>query len=542
MTSGVAHPSSPDSAAHCADGPLASPRHMLWRVIGALVAVALLQITFFGYIARHRFVDGDEGFFLLASRLVLSGKKPYLDFLYEQGPLLPYVYAGWMKAFGITWASARFFAAILTSLLGVLLCREVRRQTQSWLAAAAALVMFSLSMLVFGFFPVAKTYSLAALCLFFCYALLTSSGAASSRWTMLAAGLLFGLSVDTRAYLLLLAPVFVWWIVARIESCNPRTATLWFLGGLVLGNAPAIWLFLASPSAFLFNNLGFHAVRSHGGLVGNWQQKLVALLVTFLGGGQSNGLQMSLLFFASVICLSLAKRRSPAPQLAFLIAVVLGVISLLPTPVHPQYFCLCVPFLIVSAVCGATEVISELEGRRTKLLATTGCWILVSICAAAATSDLRRYLVTGQGVPGVALSRENTDWKLEQVLAVSLAVDEVAQPGEAVASFWPGYVVQSHAVSFPGFEADYGLLIADKLTAEQRSRYHILSGPEIDGDFAAHRPRVVVLRDELPMRGAERLQNLLRTENALRRSLLDHGYVVARSLAGVSIYIYSPKQ
>ena len=64
-----------------------------------LIPVFLSEVFFFLFIARHRFVNGDEGFYLLASRLVLMHKKPYLDFSYVQAPLLPYVYAGWMQDF-----------------------------------------------------------------------------------------------------------------------------------------------------------------------------------------------------------------------------------------------------------------------------------------------------------------------------------------------------------------------------------------------------------------------------------------------------------
>src|SRR4051794_23533138 len=60
-----------------------------------LVVVFALQFLFFSYVALHRFIDGDEGFYLLASRLVLAHKKPYIDFLFEQAPLFPYVYALW---------------------------------------------------------------------------------------------------------------------------------------------------------------------------------------------------------------------------------------------------------------------------------------------------------------------------------------------------------------------------------------------------------------------------------------------------------------
>ena len=146
-----------------------------------LVPLLLLQILFFAFIARHRFVDGDEGFYLLASRLVLMHKKPYLDLFYTQAPLLPYAYALWMKCFEISWASARTFSALLTTLLGVLLYEHVCQQTRHWLVGLTAVVMFASSTLVFAWFPVVKTFSLAGLFLFSAYVIVSRLSAASSR-------------------------------------------------------------------------------------------------------------------------------------------------------------------------------------------------------------------------------------------------------------------------------------------------------------------------------------------------------------------------
>ncbi len=131
-----------------------------------LTSLFVIQFAFFTFIAWHRFVDGDEGFYLLASRLVLEHKRPYLDFFYTQAPLLPYVYGSWMHFAGVTWLSAKLFAALLTALLGSLLAAEVLHVTEKWLAAVVAVVLFATSTLIFAFYPVVKTYSLAALLLF----------------------------------------------------------------------------------------------------------------------------------------------------------------------------------------------------------------------------------------------------------------------------------------------------------------------------------------------------------------------------------------
>src|SRR5271165_4122406 len=125
-----------------------------------LAPVFLAFLCFFPFVALHRFIDGDEGAFLLASRLVLAHKTPYLDFFYQQAPLLPYAYAFWMKVAGISWFSGRAFTVLLTSLLGLLLYRRLCQQTGSWLAGLSAVVLFASSTLVFAWFTVVKTYSL----------------------------------------------------------------------------------------------------------------------------------------------------------------------------------------------------------------------------------------------------------------------------------------------------------------------------------------------------------------------------------------------
>src|ERR1700761_4086385 len=61
----------------------------------------LLQAAYFFYVSQHRLVDDDEGYYLLASRLVIEHKTPYLDFFYQQAPLLPYVFGAWVKLAGV---------------------------------------------------------------------------------------------------------------------------------------------------------------------------------------------------------------------------------------------------------------------------------------------------------------------------------------------------------------------------------------------------------------------------------------------------------
>ena len=98
-----------------------------------LVPLLALQVAFFTFVALHRFVDGDEGFYLLGSRLVLMHKKPYLDFSYTQVPLLLHVYALRMMCTAVSWVSAKLFSALLTafSVLCNMSMFAARRETGS---------------------------------------------------------------------------------------------------------------------------------------------------------------------------------------------------------------------------------------------------------------------------------------------------------------------------------------------------------------------------------------------------------------------------
>jgi len=496
--------------------------------------------AFFTFIAWHRFVDGDEGFYLLASRLVLEHKRPYLDFFYTQAPLLPYVYGAWMRCFGVTWLSGKLLAALLTALLGSLMSAEVLHLTRRWFAALLAALLFASSTLIFGFYPVVKSYSLAGLLLFGAYVLVSKTSADVSLWVPGAAGLLLGLSVSTRSYLVLTLPILLCWIIKNSEQAL-RGSVLSFLCGFGAGVVPCLYLFAASPRAFLFNNVGYHALRSNGGLLGMWSEKVFALLAVFLSRVESNGLQTSLIFISSLVLLRSMPKRRYAPRLAFQMALAIGLISLLPTPVHPQYFCLAIPFLLLTAVCAFADYLARLERGPARVGVAVLCGVLVAGYVGAAVGDFRRYLVTGDDVPGLEPGLAN-DYRLAQVLAVSRAVDQIAAPGETVASFWPGYIFQTHAEPLRGLENDFSLPIAGVLSAERRAAYNIVAPEDVEAGFEAHQPRVVVLRDHISVpSNVEYRQKVRVVEDELRASLKAQGYYRVGVVDDISIYAFSPR-
>jgi hypothetical protein len=427
----------------------------------------------------------------------------------------------------------------LSAVLGLLIYQVIVTQTQSWLAGLAGVVVFASSTLVFAWFTVVKTHCLAGLLLFAAYAVLGGKTEVS-RWRVALCGLLLALSAETRSFLLLVTPLFLWWIYRHVHAEGRLKSALWFAAGFVVGSLPSLYLFLSAPDVFLFDNLRYHGLRSTSGLIGWWQQKLVVFVRLFLGSREGNGLQWSILFLTSFGLVLAAPARAVRARFTFQIAVLLTIIGLLPTPTYAQYFCLCVPSLVVAAVCGVADVFAHLESRRDRLPAAAACVCVFALYLGVSVGDMRKYLVTGDGVPGVQTALDRSDWRLSRVLEASDAVNRLARPGEIVPSFWPGDIFQTDAAPFPGFENPFALPIADKLTAEQRARYHILSPEEIEANFDAQQPRVVVLRNQiLSALTPQELERMERLRQIFVVSLETHGYTIAQSVGGISIYIRS---
>jgi hypothetical protein len=302
-----------------------------------------------------------------------------------------------------------------------------------------------------------------------------------------------GLSVDTRSYVVALAPVLVWWILR--ENGKRLVCLLWSLGGFVVGTIPSLILFIASPAAFLFNNLGYHALRAgDAGLIGDWQDKLTVVAATF--GGRFTGFQFSVLVLTCIAMFITRRMKRQASLLAFVIAVVLGFVSLLPTPASMQYFSMIIPFLIVAAVCSASDYLTSLQTEHALRIARTACVALMVCFVGFAFPSFRQYLFTGHKVPGVLGPRDAPNWTLAQVTTVSSAIDNLASPGEQVISFWPGYLFSSHADPYPGYENDFGLYVARRLPLEKREKYHILTGSDMMATLEQHRARLVVVGNQ----------------------------------------------
>jgi hypothetical protein len=331
------------------------------------------------------------------------------------------------------------------------------------------------------------------------------------------------------------APLFLWWIFRHSDATNRIHRVLWFLGGCTIGMGPALYFFVVSPDRFWFDNLGYHAIRTDAGLIGALASKMVtAQRLCF--GSEDNGFQFSLLSVISLAAILAMRKRSSSALLALLTGFLLAGVSFLPAPALVQYFCLCVPFLIVTAVCASTDYIASLHGEPQRI-AVFASVALLTVFAASSVPTFRAYLFTGDHVIGLLGSKDAHNWTLDEVSAVSAAIDQLAEPNEKIASFWPGYIFASKADPYPGFENNFGRTVARKLTVEQMTKYHIISQSDVEADFAAHTPQIAVLGNRTFVdRDSRDICDNPSELSDCARILLSDGYRVVRTIGGASIY------
>jgi len=181
--------------------------------------------------------------------------------------------------------------------------------------------------------------------------------------------------------------------------------------------------------------------------------------------------------------------------LALALAAWLGLVSLWPTPTYLQYFSIIVPFLIVAALASLPHVLARFRerfGAAQPRALRAAAWLAVIAYLAPAPVDAYRYAYSGADVPGIWGRERAEHWTVARVRQVSTTIDRYAKPGELVLSWWPGYLVESHARAVPGFENHFGVALAGQLTLAERGRYRLVSPEEAQVLFGRRGTRVVV--------------------------------------------------
>lgn len=228
-------------------------------------------------------LNHDEGWYLLAALRTARGQWPYRDFLFTQGPAMPFAY-GVLSPLWAPWGVLG--GRVLTALLGLAASGFAAalggRLAPPRFRVHAALTVWLLTACVpvhSYFTAIPKTYALAGFFLLGGFALLPGlpregrspcdCGRTKSVLPLRAlfAGLLVGLAAATRISLAPALPCVVFFLWLRRAEASGRRAWLSFAAGGALALAATVGLcLLRFGDAFLFAQR-YHATRASGGLV-----------------------------------------------------------------------------------------------------------------------------------------------------------------------------------------------------------------------------------------------------------------------------------
>jgi hypothetical protein len=305
-------------------------------------------------------------------------------------------------------------------------------------------------------------------------------------------GLFMGLAVSTRLYLAALWPVFLWLF---IKGAGTRTTwtTISFLWGSLIGMLPAALFFIAAPEIFWFNNIGYHLSRSNE----TWQNMLAAkssILQAILGikdASQFSGMDVPMLFWAAILLVVLGILfKQICSGSAAVLALVIVLISLIPTPSYIQYFSLVVPFLIV-IITEATARFASTSGVAA-VSSFTAAILFLALYFASFADNVERYTRSGVGVIGIGAARDTKSWRIETMEDVAESVDRRVSSADKAAALWPGYLLESRAVAVAGLENQFGRKAAFKVTDDVAGKYKLINRDQLAKKIKAAKIRVVV--------------------------------------------------
>jgi hypothetical protein len=474
------------------------------KLIALVASSCLLYLAGLLFYATIRPIDGDEGFYTTAARLVWEGKTPYKDFFFQQAPLLPYLYSWIWEVHPRSLVAMRMFSAVCGGLevlllgLGIVLCK--RLPTKVALAAFAAVLLnpYAVSWNV-----VVKTFAVANLLMVIstiCLYMACRSG--QFRWFFVC-GAALGLCVSSRSLYGPLIPGVLLGILYYEFRAAHRAfpQSLGFLIGSLVGGLPMIVSFLRDPRAFVFNNITYHHfdvgyMISGAGVVTEGYQNLghvafvyFAMIVVRLLLFHPYFTIQLILAIIGILNLRGLRGRAEASslgpytksdyryfRLAFLMLFVYSLTVLLPFPPYDQHFVSpLVPFLIPFVAEGLRVTF---QSGRKRIIA------LIMIAPLLFAFEIGRE---------TARNSWHAVWQLSTYDEVTKVVEANSSPDEEVISFWPGFVFESGRRYFPGLEDHFVFRIINKTTAEEKYRYHVPSKDQILRAIADRETSVLII-------------------------------------------------
>jgi hypothetical protein len=443
-------------------------------IILSLQAALSLVFVFF------RTVDLDEGFYLAAAQRVADGMTLYADFFFPQMPLFPLVFSA-LSGWGMTsLLILRGLAAVAGLLCTWQAYSIVQRSTEDRNAALIAAFLVAFSGISLAWHATFKPYA------FIDFFLLLSFGALlrleaeerfSYRYLFLS---LFSLAVafNFRSVFVAVIPFHLYFIVKALGRGGGSIGKVLLVAGaaLAIPSIPTFVLMWKSPASFWFNNLVFHL---HRGPVVPMSEVILQKLrsvVRFLATPQA-----VLLLGAILGSLYLAKKKLTKwrrlYRYALIMAAIISVVYLAPTPILVQYFQQTMPYLSIAAVP------TVLFFGRTPLLKRS-----LKSGAVLYLLGILPFVYTFILVPHPRDER----FEMPQLRNVIGQIQQRSTENDTLLCEWPGYAALAERAQLPGSEFA-GFYFPLNLEPEAYRRNHLLMNDDIVVALNQQRPALVLV-------------------------------------------------
>lgn len=448
-----------------------SPRPFVVSPALAITVAVLVLLGVFAFllnISLSRLIARDEGFYLMAAKLVAQGNTPYLDFFFPQTPLSAYFFSPLFLLGVDGWMAARFLAAIVaTAIVAVVGYIAYRRSNLA--CALVAVTMLATSSFFFPWFLTVRTYGLSVLLL------LLSFLALSTYRALFVSAVLFGLAISARLMFAPLILILLYEILQQREFRNWR-AFLMLGSGVLLGLLPVIALTLMAPESSWFGNIEYHLLRStdSAAMINEHRLKVAKIVLGLRATDQFNGLDFPALFWINLIAVVVSLIKRHLPDSASLAALLLFCINLIPSPTYVQYFCTLTPFLVLGATTLCWRWWNGAPSNSARAIVIIFAIALLPWHFASLAKNIEMFTQSGAGVIGIGSGNAKL-WSLDNVATISAKINSLTRPNEYLVTNWPGYLIATHAQPLPTLENQFGLSreIREQLTPQRRERLHL---------------------------------------------------------------------
>ncbi len=443
----------------------------------------------YAFMAVFRYIDGDEGHFIFAAKLILAGKTVYTDFFYQQMPLMPYLYAGWFWLTDVSWYSARFFTALLSVVSGLLLAWCVYKELRKPYAALAALFLYAANTVIFVWFSTAKVHSLSFFLLIAGYALWRYAPGRQRGLLRFLVGVSIAFSLNIRLMMLVVIPAFYLDLWLNKEIVQKRwTQAAYFTLGLLLGCSMDYYFLAVCPECFFFDNIGYHAIRSSAGFIADFQQKLeifYELTGITLKYGFASFQQLCLTIASCVYFILMLREKRITLDMSIL--ALLTLVNLLPTPTFLQYFSVTVPFMVIQSVILFVRLWPRIKASGVRVLSVAVTLLLCLAYAAAVHDTCIGFSFTAPA---------NGEQTIDFMNTAAEYVDAINPQRRPFLADWPGFYVATESPEYPGLENNFGFEAAKEVSAEIRTECKLLHPKQL-AFLLRNENMLVVVRDPL---------------------------------------------